>query len=549
MTLLVRGESTALAGIPRHWHPPFPDPFVTRMLKPKGSFYKKIPLSLLKGDAPDLGVMVWALLRLSFDGQANVGSYRRFAKCLNLDHLSDTALDKRFGLALRPLIGIWIIRKRLPDNSYLYKAVLPDATADERYAILRPSDIELLEVAPPKGIDSIAVSDLVDFCRWQLECGRRGWTIDPLRNIAERWGVTHPTMKRSRDRLAKIGLLKVVPRTGGRLSDLIWLEELYDPHWQVPTTRPGQLTQSHVVRAMNQQEEEEQVWKADGRLCGNPTTVSVEDEERVDQKAHGRSFGSWTTGPIGSSTGYSTEDETDLGGASAPPLRFVTREMADAPPAASRMKEDPSDARSNDSLQVSARLVSQHSVFAKAKPHFRRAAIARLATALERGLEPGHADRALARVAEEGAFDAELLLLRRALQQARADQLAGMCAECGGDRRVHNRGCAEFADTWDDRSLVRESGWRPKEPSPVADPLTILLQRPVPAESELADETLMVEWLIVQLARQLVDVSDREVRLRAIARGMRAKAPPGQRELVDQAAEHVRYALSRSLAS
>jgi hypothetical protein len=235
VTLLVGREHASLAGVPKHWRGPIPNPFVTRMLKPKGSFYKKIPMSLLASGAPDLGVMVWALLRLSFDGQANVGSYRRFAQCLNLDHLTDTAIDKRFGPALRPLLGKWITRKRLPDNSYLYEAKVPAAAASDRYAILRPSDVDLLAVTPPKGLTSIEVGDLVDFCRWQLECGRRGWTIEPLRRIADRWKVTHPAIARSRDRLAKLGLLKVVPRTGGRFSDLIWLEELYDPHWQVPS--------------------------------------------------------------------------------------------------------------------------------------------------------------------------------------------------------------------------------------------------------------------------------------------------------------------------
>jgi hypothetical protein len=59
----------------------------------------------------------------------------------------------------------------------------------------------------------------------------------------------------------------------------------------------------------------------------------------------------------------------------------------------------------------------------------------------------------------------------------------------------------------------------------------------------------MVERLIVHLARRQLGVSDREARLRAIVLGLRAKAPPGQHELINQAAEHVRYALNRSMAS
>ena len=168
-------------------------------------------MSLLASGARIWAVMVWALLRLSFDGQANVGSYRRFAQCLNLDHLTDTAIDKRFGPALRPLLGKWITRKRLPDNSYLYEAKVPAAAASDRYAILRPSDVDLLAVRPPKGLTSIEVGDLVDFCRWQLECGRRGWTIEPLRRIADRWKVTHPAIARSRDRLADSGCSRSYP--------------------------------------------------------------------------------------------------------------------------------------------------------------------------------------------------------------------------------------------------------------------------------------------------------------------------------------------------
>ena len=556
MTLLVGGEHAALAGVPKHWRGPIPNPFVTRMLKPKGSFYKKIPMSLLASGAPDLGVMVWALLRLSFDGQANVGSYRRFAQCLNLDHLTDTAIDKRFGPALRPLLGKWITRKRLPDNSYLYEAKVPAAAASDRYAILRPSDVDLLAVTPPKGLTSIEVGDLVDFCRWQLECGRRGWTIEPLRRIADRWKVTHPAIARSRDRLAKLGLLKVVPRTGGRFSDLIWLEELYDPHWQVPSIIDEKTDQGQAGDNDGGGTDRGELWNVSGRFLGTSVTVSLEREREVGGKVNGRSVGSSAAGPIqGIPTEYSTEDSTDLGGASATPLRSVPRESRDAPPAASRAKSHESEPEPVDPHRLSARLLSRHPVFANAKPHFRRAVISRLAVALENGLAPGHADRALARVAEEGAFDAEFLLFRRALQQARADQLTGMCADCGGDANAHRRGCTEFTDRAladpprdepvDDHRPVTETGSSPL----AADPLTILLQRPLPVESELTDEASMVEWLIVQFARQLVEVSDREARLRAIVVGMRAKAPPGQRELVDLAAQHVRLALTRGLAS
>lgn len=548
MTLLIGGENTALAGVPKHWRGPLPDLSVTRMLKPKGSFYKKIPMSLLAGAAPDLGVMVWALLRLSFDGQANAGSYRMFAQCLNLDHLSDTAVDKRFGAALKPLLGTWINRKRLPNNSYLYEAAVPAAAASDRYAILRPSDVALLAVTPPKGLESIEASDLVDFCRWQLECGRRGWTVDPLRNIADRWKVTHPTMARSRDRLAKLGLLKVVPRAGGRFSDLIWLEELYNPHWQVPSIIDEETDQDHAGHYVGATDAAE-LWKANGGFLGKSATGSLESEAAFGRKANGRTDGSSTAGPIqGIPTEYSTEDPTDLGGASAAPLTSVPREVPDAPPAASRM-ENRSPQPGSDLLQLSASMMSRYPVFATAKPHFRRAVITRLAAALEAGLSPGHADRALARVVEEGSYDAECLLLRRALQQARADQVTGMCADCGGDSDDHRRGCRQFAGTWDESSADAPLPGRRAVAADEVDPLAVLAERAVPDTGMPLDDAETVEWLIVHLARRLISVSDREARLRAIVLGLRSKAPPGQHELINQAAEHVRYALNRSMAS
>ncbi|HEY5784309.1 MAG TPA: hypothetical protein VIT65_06000 [Microlunatus sp.] len=554
MTLLIGGENTALAGVPKHWRGPLPDPFVTRMLKPKGSFYKKIPMSLLDGAAPDLGVMVWALLRLSFDGQANVGSYRMFAQCLNLDHLSDTAVDKRFGAALKPLLGTWINRKRLPDNSYRYEAAVPAAAASDRYAILRPSDVDLLAVTPPKGLESIEVSDLVDFCRWQLECGRRGWTVDPLRNIADRWKVTHPTMARSRDRLAKLGLLKVVPRTGGRFSDLIWLEELYNPHWQVPSIIDEETDQDHAGHCLGDGTDAADLWKVNGRFLGKSATGSLENGAAFGRKTNGRSDGSSTAGPIqGIPTEYSTEDPTELGGTSVPTLTLLPRELADAPPPASSSEEHITGDRSADHRHTAARLIGRHRVLAAAKPHFRTAMLRRLTAALEQGLAPGHADRALVLVTEEGAFDAECLLLKQALQQAWIAQRVGMCADCG-DRGRHSPGCSQFDFSWD--VGIAAGGHRdnaPESSSPglvaASDPIGLLLQRPVGDPDALRDDAEIVDWMIVQLARQIAGAPDREATLRTVWTWWRAKLHPDHRPLLDHANEHVRYALDQRRAS
>jgi hypothetical protein len=541
VTLLVRGRSTSLAGVPRHWTGPLPELSIDRMLPHRHNF-AKIPAALLRDGAPDLGVLVWGLLRLSFRDHADVASYRDFAEALGLGHLSDPAVQKRFSAAIKPLLGTWIIRKRRPDNDCLYQAVVVTDLTTERYAILRACDLELLTVRPASGGQRCRPSDLADFCRWQLECGKRGWTADPLRRIAGRWNVGHTTLATSRDRLAQLGLLKVVQRSGRRYSDLVWLQEVYDPHWQVRSTpEPDAERVPQAATASGELCPEigtSCVPISGGAVSGFPPVLSPADVWSRDPIS---------AGPIKNSlTELLTEDLTDLGGTSVPPLGLVTREVRDAPPPASRVKND-IDAKPTGAVhELSVRLVRRHPVFARARPHFRAAVIARLAAALESGLASGHADRALARVAEEGVFDAECLLLKRALQQAWADQRVGMCGDCGGDRDQHRRGCAEFTDRWDDRPWPQPDD--PGAAPEVVDPLATLAQRPVP-DPDPTDDAAAVEWLIVQIARRLLEVSDREARLRAIVLGLRAKAPPGQHGLIDQAVEHVRYALNQSLAS
>jgi hypothetical protein len=225
MTLLVPGISLTRRGVPTHWRGPMPDPGTRRLLNTDGNF-QQVPEALLQ-DASDLGVVLWALIGLSFGSRADAASYREFSRCLNLDHLSETAAHKRVSTAIKPMLGTWITRKRKADNGYVYRATTPATARTDPYAILRPTDLNLLGRQAPDGTDYLGVADLADFCRWQLECSQRGWTVEPLRKIAERWGVTHPTLGASRDRLAKFELLRVEPRQGGRYSNLIWIGELY----------------------------------------------------------------------------------------------------------------------------------------------------------------------------------------------------------------------------------------------------------------------------------------------------------------------------------
>lgn len=544
----VRGCRTGPASIPRTWRGPLPDPSIHHELNDEDG-YARVPATLLRlPGVPDLGIVTWALIRLRHDGRPVETNYRSLAQDLRLGDLSDSALEQRMGAALKPLLGVWIIRRKVSTRCHTYRAVVPPGVAG-RYAILRRRDFEMLSLPARRSRPQMLPADAVNFCKWQLECGQRGWTANTLREIARRWNVGLGTASRHRDRLVALNLLKVIKRSDGRLSDLVWLGEAFEPHWELPTKRLDAGAETAAAVSPADPETGQESCSIDEGLALDSCSISqgesggscsISQDDLVPQ----------TRGLIRklANSSLTDGDLANLGGASAAPLTSVPREVADAPPAAPRRKNR-SRRPGSDLLQMSASMVSRYPVFATAKPHFRRAVITRLAAALEAGLSPGHADRALARVVEEGSFDAECLLLRRALEQARADQVTGMCADCGGDSDDHRRSCRQFAGSWDaspvDAPLPGRRAVAPDE----VDPLAVLAERAVPDTGAPLDDAETVEWLIVHLARQLFRVSDREARLRAIVLGLRAKAPPGQHELINQAAEHVRYALNRSMAS
>ena len=73
-------------------------------------------------------------------------------------------------------------------------------------------------------------ADLVNFARWRQEC-TNGWTVESTRRLAEKWHVDHSAVRASRDRLADLGWLLVLPRKS-RTKDEdqpVWISELYDP--------------------------------------------------------------------------------------------------------------------------------------------------------------------------------------------------------------------------------------------------------------------------------------------------------------------------------
>ena len=228
----VRGRSTGSAPVPDHWRGPLPDPSVERTLavhqpNDEDHRYVRVPTSLLHGGFQDLGILVWVQLGLWFNRREGVTNYRELAENLAVDTGSRSAITVKISGALQPLLGTWIQRRRHSHNQYAYRAVTPNPR--ERYAIIRQDDLGLL-TATRQAERRVKPADIADFARWQLECERRGWTAETAGVIAGRWNVTPTTVRTSRKRLETLGLLKTVRREGpGRLNEIVWLAEIYDP--------------------------------------------------------------------------------------------------------------------------------------------------------------------------------------------------------------------------------------------------------------------------------------------------------------------------------
>ena len=156
---------------------------------------------------------------------------------LGLGDSSETAVEKRFTATVQPLIKLgWLERTRSPrSNRRSYRALVPKGMGT-RYGVLRRCDLALLSLADPRYRKRPA--HLVDFLRWQLECGTRGWTVETTEQIAKRWGVSTSTLRRRRDSIRTTkehaNFLTIEERPG--LADLVWLSELVDLHWRVPST-------------------------------------------------------------------------------------------------------------------------------------------------------------------------------------------------------------------------------------------------------------------------------------------------------------------------
>src|SRR5690348_7181382 len=102
MTLTVRGRATGLTAVPAHWKPPYPDLPVERPLPDEGDEtdgkrgYARVPLSLLHGGFQDLGVLIWAQLRLWFDDRSEEATYVGLATALGQNVGALTTVEHRF---------------------------------------------------------------------------------------------------------------------------------------------------------------------------------------------------------------------------------------------------------------------------------------------------------------------------------------------------------------------------------------------------------------------------------------------------------------------
>ena len=565
---MVRGKSTGPAVVPTAWRGPMPDASVRRELATEGG-YAKVPERVLLSGLPDLGVMTWVLLRLWADDGWVPATYRTFADHLGMRDLPTKAAEKRFVRVIPAMIEAELIeRRRDADNQVHYRARLPPGG---RFAILRRSyDLPLLQsgvLHPRTGkLMPVTVSHLVDFARWQLEAGRRGWTTASAATLATRWGVSKRTLEMRRDSLTATGLLQVVRRSG--YPDLVWIGELHDPHWLVPTeplAPPGAADQQPRGRVAGSGNLPPGTRAGSGKLglagSGNlpPTQdVGTPYKEHLDEVLKV----------------LAEEDPlADLGGASATPLSSVTRELGDAEPQAAPRSTTGSRVDEPGGGLLASRLLASQPRLVAADRRWRSGMLASIGRALERGLDAAHLARALQRVVEAGEVEMHCEIVRAAVRQAWADQRAGGCAECGADPGQHLIGCphraAEAEAAGEDEAEIRQliiasldaaqltaDGARPVEQRPLQrpavaprlDPLQPYLELKVPLKPDAAPE-VAAEWLSSRIAGRLVDldVEDVQGRRRALDRSVAwwaCQLPAHQQQALDLAATQLHFALS-----
>ncbi|HEY5848698.1 MAG TPA: hypothetical protein VIT42_18100 [Microlunatus sp.] len=105
--MTARGRRTAPAVVPSHWRGPLPNPTLQQHLdaddddSEHGGGWTAVPASLLHGGFPDLGILIWAQLRLWSDDDERITNYQALAKKLGVDSGSPSAIKGKVSAAIQ----------------------------------------------------------------------------------------------------------------------------------------------------------------------------------------------------------------------------------------------------------------------------------------------------------------------------------------------------------------------------------------------------------------------------------------------------------------
>jgi len=227
--------------IPRHWRGIVPDPEVARCT-PRGPGDVSVPYALLTSGLSDLQVLLWAHLRAWFYWHEGDTDYEELASEL-LGYPPTPAKVARIGTAIRPMLGTWVLRRRVENRRWLYQTGTCFATGDPWTRIRGDFFAELAETGQD-GPESHQLADVVNFVRWQLECGDRGWTIESADRLGQEWKVPSTKVVASRERLTRLGWLTTFERSSAEAGHLVWITERFDPQQAMV-----EITDSHRERS------------------------------------------------------------------------------------------------------------------------------------------------------------------------------------------------------------------------------------------------------------------------------------------------------------
>lgn len=209
--------------VPAHWRGCIPDPSVER--RTQGAEGDGIvPVGLLGDRFSNLSVLIYAKIYSWFFEFEGFFGPRDLAQALYRPPVTADHLNK-INAAIQSLSGNWLQRGRRGD--YRVDFCQPPGN---RHGMIRGEQFAelLLEAGSPDR--TIVAADLVNFARWRHECVT-GWTVESTDRLAAKWHVGRTVVRASRDRLANLGWLVVLPRKGQRSEEdpLVWISELYDP--------------------------------------------------------------------------------------------------------------------------------------------------------------------------------------------------------------------------------------------------------------------------------------------------------------------------------